>query len=346
MDQNQIQMERLGLRYQSSRKDGVGIGIESITLSFPIEDVEKVVPDENSEWIIDELDIPDLSTIKYEVKGRKFFVTYPLAQFLSGFALPTDSSDLHEEFYQDLERNQYLNGYEIHSFENMEVESVHLIQAVKIDVDHADEIRDLENWIMGQCYQGYQGIEKSDVSINGAKVRCTLTPFRSKDQFNWKNFIRDGYQFELGVILENSKSIKDSFGRNKVEALTVHSIQEVMRKNAKSLFDSMGYLYTLVDTLGHIKAIQGNLGSIFRVASEMDIPESLDIQKADLSLVRIKEFEESIKNIKAFEDYICELSGWLLGNSEHEASVIRSLAKIGKALVGPEFEIELENCNK
>ncbi|MEI7014639.1 hypothetical protein [Leptospira licerasiae] len=327
--------------YLICRPDGVNIGIEKITFSFPIEDVEKL---DKENLTAEKGESPKYSEIEVQVKDRKVFVTYPLAQLYKGFTLPTDTE--HDETFIMMMMRYNLGekkGCLIKSFDNMEIEKLHLIQAVKIEGD-PQEIFQLQKWIYGKYNGEYPKFEECVDSISGGRIIQKLKIFSPADKSHWKSLAADEYQFEFSVVLENVQSVKQCFGENKFEALTEGSLKKVMRDNAVSFFSSLGYIHPLMRLLKCTDEIKADIGSLWNCAVSMSNAEFLDEDEPDEnSFNSVDRFSQNLRNLHEFRSFIYYLTRGLVDSEGVSISLLKSVEKLGKKLIGPEFVIELRD---
>ncbi|PJZ77727.1 hypothetical protein [Leptospira neocaledonica] len=324
--------------YCLSRPSGVNIGIEKITFSFPIEDVEKLSLEKIS---IEDKDIPEHSKIEVQVSGRKVYLTYPLAQLFSGLALPGDSLD--DEYHFLMKFDSELAGQKgcaIRTFENMEIEKLHLIQLVNVEGDD-NELFQLQLWLIGNYNGAFYKLEETEDLINGGKVRRIMEDFWEKDDTHWKKKAQKKYQVEFNVVLENAQSVKDALGKISLETLNEDNLKKVMNKNAKVFFNSLGFVHPLLKILENLDIIEKEMGSVWRRAVSMKYPDNYESHRPGCHRDTVEMFVEYEKNLQKLKMFIKYLTRGLVDPLESFNSNLNVIEKLGKELVGPEFSIEL-----
>ncbi|EQA44353.1 hypothetical protein LEP1GSC050_4113 [Leptospira broomii serovar Hurstbridge str. 5399] len=334
----EMDKEKIAEGFWISRPDGVNIGIEKITFSFPIEDIEKIGLDRISK---PDKEIPEHSKIDVQVKGRKVYITYPFAQLSHGFYLPGDFLEDIKYCIMDLESDVKMQkGCVIQSFDNMEIEKLHLIQAVAIECDDLEDFQLLE-WLNGRYNGEFHKLEETEDLINGGKVRRIMKTFYEKEESHWKTLANEMYQVEFSVVLENAQSIKEALGEIYLEALNIDNLKKVMQQNAKVFFNSLGYIHPLVRILESLDVIDQEMGSVWRRAASMKYPDNYERHFPEMYHDTVEIYEENVKNLKELRRFINYLTRGIVDPVGGSNSILKSIDRLGKELVGPEFSFEL-----
>lgn len=338
MELEKLTKEEMRKFYLFSRYDDVNIGIERVTFSFPIEDIGIFEIHKLTE---SESESPKHSRIDVSVKGRKVYISYPLAQLFGGLFLPLDKEDyissIKEGMHANLAQSKCL---EIKSFDNMEIEKLHLMQLVNVEGDIL-EIMQFQEWLYGRYNGAFHQLEETEDLLNGGKVRRLMDTFSVEDEYHWKSLAREMYIVQFNVILENVQSIKEAFGDNKLESLDEESLQKVMQQNAKAFFDSLGYIHPLVRILESLDIIDQEMRSVWKRAASMKYPDSYEDHFPEEYHDTVKIYEENVKNLKELRRFITYLTRGLVDPLGELNSILKLIEKLGQELVGPEFSFEL-----
>ncbi|MCR1795589.1 hypothetical protein, partial [Leptospira sp. id769339] len=282
--------------------------------------------------------------VQVQVKGRMVYITYPLAQLYKGFALPTDVEE-DEQFLMELMRYNVSQekGCLIRSFDNMEIEKLHVIQGVKVKGE-SQEIFQLQNWICGKYNGEFPKLEECKDYFDGGRIIRRINIFSAKDESHWKSLATDEYQFEFGVKLENAQSIKNSFGKNRLEELTADSLKKVMKENAIAFFSGLGNIRPVIRLLKCLDEINDEIMSLWGRAVSMSNAEYMEAEEPEIRTFNsIDRFSLNLRNLKEFKNFITYLTRGLVDPEGGANSILNSVEKLGKELIGPEFLIDLQD---